>query len=285
MLVLALVLAVSGVETGAFAQASAECSPACGAGELCVNGVCMVPARPAPTAAVPADAVPPPPAPPPVVPQAAEAPRTAPPPLPITARARPAYAPAAPQPDRVREGALFLPFIGLHSFQDSNDKGVDPGLRVGTFIGGFVNNTLSLNGLAELDILNPNSNGSSAGADVSGQFLGVSFNPLLHVGNGNVEFVIGPKLGGWIEWVHVNINDTVGGVSESLDGTAEGWTLGGNMGLFIPASQSVLVGALLSLEYRDPLHACASSSAGASMCTTSGLDSATILGFTFGVML
>jgi len=285
--VVALVLVASGAETSAFAQASAECSPVCGAGELCVNGVCMVPARPAPATAVPPDATPPPPAPPPVIQQAAdgEAPRTAPPPLPLTARARPTYVPAAALPDRVREGGLFLPYIGLHSFQDSNDKGVDPGLRLGTFIGGFVNNAWSLNGLAELDILNPNSQSTGAGVDASAQMLGVTFSPLLHVGNVNVEFVIGPQLGGWIEWAHVSVNDPASGTFVSADATVEGWTVGGNMGLFIPASPSVLVGALVSLEYRDPLHACASSSAGVSNCTTSGFDSATLLGFAFGVML
>jgi hypothetical protein len=206
-----------------------------------------------------------------------------------TWRARPAPAPAAtsPLPDRQREGLLFLPFLGLHSFQDSNDRGLDAGLRVGSFLGGYVNNNWSMNALAELDIFNPNSNAVDPGIDLSGQMLGVTFNPLLHVGNAKAELVLGPKLGGWIRWVQASGTNSVTGVSGSADSTAEGWTIGGNMGVFIAASPSVLAGALMSLEVRDILHLCATGTLNgvtSSSCMSSG-DSATILGFAFGLML
>ena len=175
--------------------------------------------------------------------------------LPLTARARPTYVPAAALPDRVREGGLFLPYLGLHSFQDSNDQGVDPGLRIGTLIGGFVNNAWSLNGLAELDILNPNSQAERRRRRLLRADVGPDLQPAACTSAMcNVEFVIGPQLGGWMRWAHAsNINDQSRGLSGSADATGEGWTLGGNMGLFVAASPSVLVGALMSLEVPRPL--------------------------------
>jgi hypothetical protein len=186
-------------------------------------------------------------------------------------------------PDRERSGTLILPFIGLHSFQDSDDRGLDAGLRVGSFFGRYISNDWSMNGLAEIDILNPNSQASGVGIDLSAEMLGLTFNPLFHVGNAKAEFVIGPKIGGWIEWAHISVNNPAAGVSTSGDGTAEGWTMGANMGVFIPVSPSVLAGGLMSLETRDILHAC-STVGGMSMCRSNG-NSATILGFGFGLLL
>jgi hypothetical protein len=283
-LALVLAAAMDGFSRDAVAQASAECAPACGAGETCVNGLCMVPAgsAPAPAPAAPAPA-PPAAAPPVPAPPTAVAPAVLPPPAPATARVT-----STPSlPDRQRDGLLVLPFVGLHSFQDSNDQGLDAGLRVGSFLGGYVNNNWSLNALAELDVFNPNHNATNSGIDLSGQMLGVTFNPLLHVGNVKAEFVVGPKLGGWIRWDHASGTNSITGVSGSADGTAEGWTIGANMGVFIAASRSVLAGALMSLEVRDILHDCATGTVHgvtSSSCSSSG-DSATILGFAFGLML
>jgi hypothetical protein len=275
-------LALAGFARGAAAQTDTLCAPACAAGETCVNGVCMVPARPAPaTAPAPAAAPAAPAAVAPVPAPArqatdAEVARSA--PLPA------AHAVAVAPPPRHREGMLILPFLGLHSFQDSNASGLDAGLRVGSFVGGFINNSWSMNGAAELDILNFNNDG---GVDGSGQMLAVTFDPLLHLGSEKIELVLGPKLGGWALREHIDINDPVSGVSGSGDATAEGWTIGGNMGLFVAVSPTVLAGVLMSLEVRDVLHSCASVTVGTQavdQCKSSG-DSNTILGFTFGLML
>jgi hypothetical protein len=291
----------------AVAQTSGACTPACGPGETCVSGICMVPARPAPAsppadggpAASPAPAAPPaasPPPPPAPVPQATDSEAAPVPkatdsetdqaaPLPAVVKgARPVpYVPAPRLPDRERTGALFLPFIGLHSFMDSNHSGLDAGLRVGTFLGGYLNNDWSLNGLAELDVLNPNGSLAAAGINASGQILAVSLNPLFHVGNVKGEFVAGPKLGGWVEWVHADGTDPTTGLSVSADGTVEGWTIGGDIGGFVAASPSVLVGALLSLELREPLHACETVTGQGEMCGLNATNM-TVLGFTFGIM-
>lgn len=232
----------------AAAQASAECAPACRAGETCVNGVCMVPARP-----------------PGAQPPAAE--RSA------------AIVPSTPAtlPVRERRGMMILPYLGLQSFQGSNGSGLNPGLRAGAFVGRYVKRRWSLNGQAEVDILNPNEQASSAGVGASAQMLGVAFSPLVHLGNGKAELVAGPKLGGWIQRKHLTAGCSL------LDVTLEGWTLGANVGVFTPVSPSMLFGGMLSLEVRDVLHACAST--GLAESCSSGGASATILGFTAGLLL
>ena len=177
---------------------------------------------------------------------------------------------------------MFMPFLGLHSFQDSSSSGFDAGLRIGALVGGFATGQWSLNAGMAFDVFNPNSQASDAGLDISGKMLDLTFSPLFHIGNAKGELVIGPKLGGWVEWVHVTGAAPAG---VAVDATAEGWTLGGNMGGFLTASPTVLVGILMTLELREPLHACASATNVAEMCTTSGLDSATMLGFTIALML
>jgi hypothetical protein len=288
----ALLLAVASAVAGrdARAQASADCAPACVPGETCVSGTCMVPST-RPPASPPAS---PPPAPvaPPVSVQVVD-PETAtsvePPPPAATPTlpkgyAAPAYIPTPSLPDRERHGALFLPYLGLHSLQDSDDQGFDAGLRVGALLGGYVNEIWSLNAGVELDIFNFNSRVTDAGLDLSGEMLGLTFNPLVHLGNVKAEFVAGPKLGGFLRWVHAAGTGVVTGLPAQADEMAEGWTIGGDMGVFVAASRSVLVGALMSLEVRDLLHACVTATGMAESCQSSG-PSATILGFTFGVLL
>jgi hypothetical protein len=188
------------------------------------------------------------------------------------------YLPTPPAPERQREGLMLLPYLGLHSFQDSNDEGLDPGLRLGTIVGGFVNNSWSLNAGLDFDLLNPNTRSTGSTIDLSAEMLGLSLSPLFHFGAQKAELVVGPKVGGWIEWAHAS------GGGLTADGTAEGWLLGANVGAFGAATPSVLVGALLSLEVRDILHACSSGTGVAETCRSSG-ESATILGFSFALLL
>jgi hypothetical protein len=173
---------------------------------------------------------------------------------------------------------MILPYVGLQSFQGSNGDGLNPGLRAGAFVGRYFRRIWSLNGQAELDILNPNEEASSAGVGASAQMLGVAFSPLVHLGNGKAELVAGPKLGGWLQRKHL-----AAGCS-SVDYTLEGWTLGANVGVFTAASPSTLFGGMLSLEVRDVLRACGSGTGIAGWCSSSGA-SAAILGFTVGLLL
>jgi hypothetical protein len=294
-LALFAVLSSAALARQTHAQDAAACSPACGLGETCVSGTCMVPARPPLLPAPPAESATPAPAAPAPQAQAPEAvvpppvpPPPPPPPAPAAAtvpRARPVPAAAkAPLPERTREGRLILPYLGLHSFQGSNEAGLDPGLRLGVLGGEYVTNHWSMNGALELDILNPNDMVTGGGLDFSSQMLGLTFSPLYHAGSAEVEFVVGPKLGGFVRWAHVSVTDPFTGESASADGTAEGWTIGGNIGLFGGVSSSALIGVLFSLERRGILHGCASGTGIAEQCTSSG-DSATILSFALGVLL
>jgi hypothetical protein len=251
----------------------------------------MVPARPpaAPPHAAESTpaAVPPAPAPsqpPEPAPEAAtvEPPKKDPAPAPAVSAWRaspdPQYA-GVPAPSvRERHGMVILPYVGVHSFQGSNGSGLNPGLRVGAFVGRYVKRIWSLNGQAELDVLNPNDTASSAGVDASAQMIGVTFSPLVHLGNGKTELVAGPKLGGWIQRKHLAAGTT------SVDATLEGWTVGANAGVFTAASPSKRFGGMLSLEVRDILHACRSQTGIPESCSSSGA-SATIVGFTVGLLL
>jgi hypothetical protein len=212
------------------------------------------------------------------------APATVPPP-PIYTRPAPAprlTAPATMVP-RVRQGHLFMPFLGVHSFQDSGDSGLDPGLRVGTFLGSFVTNDLSVNGALTFDIANPNER--AAPLHVGAQMLEASFSPFLHMGSPQVEFILGPKLGLWNMWTQLTIPAGVlGPTAVSGDATTQGWTIGANMGLLVAPSPAALVGVIFSLEVRDVLHSCGTLSGMAEECQSSG-DSTTLLGFSLAVLL
>ncbi|HTA19352.1 MAG TPA: hypothetical protein VK989_08675 [Polyangia bacterium] len=216
----------------------------------------------------------------------------------------------APAPDRTRDGLVFLPFLGLHSFQDSNYSALSAGLRVGAFLGAFVNDDWSLNASATLDILDVSENvPAGTTVDNGGQVVSLAFSPLFHVGNPKAEFVVGPILGGWAEWVHATETESpetaaaTGLVSSSAQGWEAGWTVGGNLGVFIPVSSGVRAGALLTLERRGVLHQCVefklteqpavggtigvdgtSGGGPRDSCQSSG-PGATVLGFTFALLL
>jgi hypothetical protein len=252
-----------------------ECAPACLAGETCVGGVCMVPAQhesppaeAAPDAAAPApDAAPPePPAtpPPPVI--------VAPPPQ-VHRAARPAQTST-----RARRGLLLMPFVGVHSIQDENSSGTDPGLRAGAFVGAFLNNDVSLNGALTFDLLNPND--SIAPLDLSRETLELTFSPLLHLGGPRVEFVVGPKLGFWNTWQQFS---RPAPLAQSGDGTGQGWTMGANVGLLAAVTPATLAGILFNVELRDVIHFCETTSGQAERCSWGG-SSSTLLGVSLAVL-
>ena len=60
-------------------------------------------------------------------------------------------------------------------------------------MGGRVNESFSINGELTIDFLNPKNVPSSS--DVTELELDIAISPLFHVQTGNVELVVGPKLG------------------------------------------------------------------------------------------
>src|SRR5215831_4852908 len=198
-------------------EAENHCHPACQTGATCVNGTCMVPApatgpapvappaaTTAPAATTPAPAaMTPAPAPPPPTPAPAPPPAYAPgSPQPGSPYAAPVYAypsrpPPAPPP---HSGLLALPYIGVNSFSGSGTSSLDPGLRFGSFLGGFVTPTFSVDGEATMDIMNPN----TPGIESSEWMAHFTFSPLFHARGPSAEFVIGPKLGLWTLSAHAS---------------------------------------------------------------------------------
>lgn len=183
----------------------------------------------------------------------------------------------------MRQGFLFVPFIGLHSFQDSDSKGLDAGLRAGGLLGKYLNNDWSLNAGVAFDVVNTNSAVTDLDIDLQAQILELTFNPLFHVGNAKVEFVVGPKIGGWVMWTRL-AGTSEDGSRVIVNGTSEGWTFGGTVGVFLRATPGVSAGVMTSLETRDLLYSCAKITGMESRCESGG-SSTTILGFVFALML
>jgi hypothetical protein len=109
--------------------------------------------------------------------------------------------------------------------------------------------------------------------------LEAAFSPLFHVGDQRTEFVIGPAIGAWMTSLDLS-DDSFG---DHLSATAQGWTVGGNMGLFSPLWHKVRVGALINFMVRETAHVCVNLNA-SSACQNSG-PAHQVLGFSAAAML
>ena len=128
---------------------------------------------------------------------------------------------------------MLAGFLGMHTFQGDTGAGLSPGLRLGGLLGGYASPVFSLNGELALDFLNfDNANGASAARAV------LAFSPLYHLPSGNVELVIGPKIGAWATSISYDDNTS---------SSANGYVLGINAGLFAHVG-NVNLGGLASFE-------------------------------------
>lgn len=271
----------------AFAQPATElCNPPCAADESCVDGRCTA----TPGAMTPPSTYAPSP------PPAAEAPPPAPPP----ARQRPVRPPAEPDvtdededveatpppvkaerrrtglPPR-RTGLLALPFAGIHTVQGIAADDYDVGGRFGFLLGAHVSSKVSLNVETAFNILSVNT--MNDGSDVSAHDLTIAFSPLFHAGGKTVEFVVGPKLGYWSDNFTIRFDRQVARASQS------GWTFGANAGVFIPASEDVALGVLLSYQFISPVSTCTyGPSSTERSCGDTALFPPEILGFTVAAL-
>lgn len=226
------------------------CRPACGAGESCVNGTCMVPA------ARPTGEQAPPVAPAPVAPAPVTAPAPVAAPPPAVVQQEPAPVPV------VRTGSFVVPMVGVSSFMESSAEKLGPGMRLAGMAGGYVTNEISLGGSLTFDWLNWD---LPSGVNATGFMFEAAFTPLLHVGDQRADFVFGPALGAWMT-SNTARYDAVGN-TESV--TANGWALGGNLGVFVPLA-SVRVGGMVNFMVRETLNVCASTLNGTEICQDSG---------------
>jgi hypothetical protein len=189
-------------------------------------------------------------------------------PTPKVSAARPVAAAAAP---RWREGFMFIPAIGINSFQGSSAENVGPGLRLSALAGSRVVENVSLNVGFAFDLVNID---APAGVDASQYVFDLGFNPLFHLPLEQLEILAGP-VGG----VFLN-KGTLG----PADTWVYGWTAGANLGTFFRVSPNVRLGGLINFSLRNPIKACVSAN-GSESCESNGLTSAKVLSLAFAAML
>lgn len=212
----------------------------------------------------------------PAAPPAVEAPPPPVAPAPVRAvqPVAPSGEPPAP-PQIVRRGAFVIPQVGVSAFMEEEARYISPGARVSALAGGFITNDVSLGGSLTFDLMNWD---PPPGNDASGFMVEAAFTPLFHVGDERGEFVFGPALGGWI--LSAELSDVAG---DKISGGAQGWALGGNAGLFVPAGAKVRLGAIFNFMVRETMHNCTTLN-GAERCANSG-PAHDVIGFTLAAML
>jgi hypothetical protein len=129
--------------------------------------------------------------------------------------------------------------LGVNAFLGSSGEGYGTGFRIGGMFGFFLAPQFSLNLEVMVDVLNLNSNTVAAQNGLHGIRVVGAFSPLYHVpSSSNLEFVIGPKLGGWSTSI---ADDYDYGI------TYKGYLLGLNAGLFV-RSGNLYWGGLFTFE-------------------------------------
>lgn len=169
-----------------------------------------------------------------------------------------------------------MPYLGLHAVQGQAGSNFSPGARIGALLGGHVNSTVSLNGEMTVDVADPRN--VPSGVTVTEAFVDLAFSPLVHLRNGDTEFVFGPKIGVWGLGADLSEN------AETVSMSASGFLFGINAGVFIPMGD-VAVGALLNLDIRSPPDEVCVSVAGKETCEkVMDGDALKVLGFTAAVL-
>ena len=171
-----------------------------------------------------------------------------------------------------------MPMLGFHSFQNDDATNLSAGLRLGALLGGRVNESLSLNVEATLDLVNPSN--VPSGVDETALQFHVAFAPLAHVASGGVEFVAGPKIGLWA----LAVDASAGG--QTASSSAHGWLYGFNLGLFGALNETVSMGGFLSLDIENATELCLTAPGQSEMCTSDNLgDSAKVLAMGIALLL
>jgi hypothetical protein len=176
----------------------------------------------------------------------------------------PGYAPAPPPayaPAPNHHGLLAIAYIGINGFAGETGQGIDPGVRLGGLLGFYASPMFSLNGELSIDFLNLDSN-SPIYAGLTGVRASLSIAPLFHfpTGTGNMELVVGPKLGVWDEEF---TDDNNSGVTSSFSG----YLLGLNAGAFAHVGRTSL-GGLFSFESATPTKACSNDGFSGDICSS-----------------
>jgi len=169
---------------------------------------------------------------------------------------------------------MFLPTIGVNSFQGSGAEDVGVGLRLGALAGSRITELLSLNVGFAFDIANME---APPGASASQYVLDIGFNPLLHFPLEKLEIVAGPLAAVFLD------KGSLGAGSTTIDSWGYGWTIGANAGLFFPVGK-VRLGGLVNFYLRNPLKFCVTAN-GTDTCRSDDVDSLKTLAVSFAAML
>ena len=118
------------------------------------------------------------------------------------------------------------------------------------------------------------------GYDEAELMLDLALSPFFHISSGNIEFVIGPKLGFTADAYQVKFN----GADENK-GNASGYVYGINAGAFAALSPSVSLGGIVSFVGRSVTKYCSTNPGFAEVCSTTNLpDALKVLSVSAGVM-
>jgi hypothetical protein len=182
------------------------------------------------------------------------------------AQPAPIYAPRAPAVPAFRRGFLAIPFIGFHSVQGDYGKGYDAGLSLGALLGGHINEQISLNGELAFHFMSL----KNAPSGYSEAMFDIAFSPLFHIPSGNLEIVMGPKLGGFGYSTSTYYDSYYGG---DVAYGAKGVAYGINFGIFGAIGNTAL-GGMFSYTGRSISSVCATPAGGSENCVDapSGLD-------------
>lgn len=139
-----------------------------------------------------------------------------------------------------------MPYVGFATPVGSTSDSYDAGFRMGSFLGWHVTHQLSINGEFTIDFLNP----KAVVSDTSDNALDFAFSPLFHrpIGHGNLDLVMGPKVGFFEETVSHTMTGT--NYTEAYNGLYySGLMFGANAGI-LAGIGNIAVGGLFNYTGR-----------------------------------
>jgi hypothetical protein len=194
--------------------------------------------------------------------------------------------PSSPAPSQVfppasRQNGVFLalPYLGAESHRGQSGQSFGVGFLVGALFGARIGNKFSLNGELTIDAVNVK--GAPTGTQASRREFDLAISPLYHLGARGVEVVVGPKLGLWFGSYQLT------SAGRTLDsGSARGLVGALNLGVFLPVTQGMSLGGMLSFALRTFDRACNTPVGQTETCDPSptNLASEKVLGFTAGAL-
>lgn len=164
-------------------------------------------------------------------------------------------APVASAPAPRHRGFMALPYLGLNFPVGDAGDGYSTGFRLGGLMGGYIGPHFSINGEMSIDILNID---TPSGYDATEVLVGLTLSPLFHFGPPRVDFVVGPRLGYFVDAASLSAS---GSSSSDLSYTITGLAYGLNAGAFFQVGR-MWVGGLLTFTAHSASEICVDDGSG-----------------------